>query len=238
MLESELENDELGVVTGEAAHLIPYALIAALSPLGFAATLAVMRTGRVRAFGFGVGVVLGQLFACSVLVVVGGASIPSRETAHPTFEGALELALGITLLCLAVATYFRPSSSRPSAGPGGRANELLERLGHVRALTVLFAGVLLGIGGPKRLVLTALASASISASGVTGSNEAALVVWYSALATVLVWLPVLGYLLLGTRAVTRLDRALEWLTRHRRPMTVGALLVIALVLIGDAATLL
>jgi len=32
-------------------------------------------------------------------------------------------------------------------------------------------GLLLGIGGPKRLVLTALASASITAAGITGSGR-------------------------------------------------------------------
>ncbi len=225
-------------MTDEAAHLIPYALIAALSPLGFAATIAVLRTGRLRALGFGVGVVLGQLLACAVLVIVGEASFPSHETSHPRFEGLLQLALGIALLCLAVAVYRRPPSSAQEAGSSGRSQELLERLGHIRPFTALIAGLLLGIGGPKRLVLTALASASISASGVTGANEPALVVWYSAIATVLVWVPVVAYLLLGQWAVSRLDLTLEWLTRRRRPVTVCALVVIAVVLIGDGVALL
>jgi hypothetical protein len=73
---------------------------------------------------------------------------------------------------------------------------------------------------------------------VTGSNEAALVVWYSALATLLIWVPVVGYLLLGPWAVSHLDRGLGWLTRRQRPVTVCALVVVALFLIGDAAALL
>jgi hypothetical protein len=220
-------------VTGEAARLIPYALIAALSPLGFAATIAVMRTGRLRVFGFGVGMVLGQLLACAILVAVGGASFPSHETSHPTFEGLLQFGLGIALLYLAVAVYRRPSKSAPDASSSARSKELLERLGHVRVFTALFAGLLLGVGGPKRLVLSTFASASILASGVNGSDQVALVVWYSALATVLIWVPVLGYLLLGQWAVARLDLGLEWLTRRQRPATVCALVVIALVLIGN-----
>ena len=52
-------------------------------------------------------------------------------------------------------------------------------------------------------MLTALASAAIAASGITGSNEAALIVWYGLLATMLVWLPVLGYLLLGADIAPR-----------------------------------
>lgn len=234
----EPDDGVLAHMTGEAARLIPYALIAALSPLGFAATIAVIRTGRLRAFGFGVGVVLGQLVACAVLVVLGGASIPSREASHTTFEGLLELALGIALLCLAVAVYRRPSRWAQNPAASGRSKKLLDRLGHVRAITALFAGLMLGIGGPKRLVLTALASASISASGMTGSSEAALVIWYSTLATVLIWAPVLSYLLLGQWAIALLDRGLEWLTRWQRPVSVSALIVIALWLVSVGIALL
>jgi Sap, sulfolipid-1-addressing protein len=225
-------------VLAEAAYLIPYALLAALSPLGFAAAITVLRTDRLRALGFAVGVVLGQLLASAILVAVGGASIPSRRKSHPTFEGLLGLGLGIAVLCLAVIVIRRPSDVTPTPGGSGRSREALERLTHVRPFTALVAGLMLGIGGPKRLVLTALASASITAAGVSGSNQAALILWYSALATIVVWLPVLGYLLLGKWALTWLDRGLDWLSRHQRPATVCALVVVALVLLANAAALL
>ena len=80
---------------GEAIRLIPYALLAALSPLGFAATITVMKTGRVTALGFALGVLLGQLLACAILVFVGGASIPSRDRNHPTFQGLLGCGLAL-----------------------------------------------------------------------------------------------------------------------------------------------
>jgi hypothetical protein len=83
-----------------------------------------------------------------------------------------------------------------------------------------------------------LASASIAASGITGSNEAALIVWYGLLATVLVWLPVLGYLLLGNRAMTTLDAAVEWLSGHPRPATVYVLVVLGVALLVSGVRLL
>ena len=64
---------------------------------------------------------------------------------------------------------------------------MIERLGRLRFLTTLLAGLLLGIGGPKRLVLTALAATTITTSGIASSSEAALVVLYVGLATALVW---------------------------------------------------
>ena len=219
-----------------ALQLVPYALIATLSPLGVAATLTVMRTGRLQALGFGLGVVAGQLLACATLVFLGSVTIPDRAKAHPTFQGVLALGLGLALLVLAFVVRRRPESVRPTST--GRSKAALERLEHVHVLTASGLGLLLGIGGPKRLVLTALASASIAASGSTGSNEAALVVWYGLLATVLVWLPVVAYLLLGDPVIARLDTALAWLARQRRPVTVYALVLIGTALLLNGVLLL
>lgn len=219
-----------------ALHLIPYALLATLSPLGFAATLTVMRTGRLKALGFAVGVVLGQLLMCSILVGLGAAATPGHTKAHPTVEGLLALGLALVLLSYAYVVYRRPETAVRTSS--GRSKAALERLQHVHVLTASGVGLLLGIGGPKRLVLTALASASIAAAGLSGSNETALIGWYGLLATILVWLPVLAYLLLGNRAVATLDAAMEWLSRHRRPATVYTLVIIGLVLLVDAARVL
>ncbi len=219
-----------------AVHLIPYALVAMLSPLGFAATITVLRTGRLKALGFGLGVVVGQLFACAALIAVGAAITPSRTKAHPTFGALLELGLGIALVCGAFVAHRRPETvSHPSSG---RTQAALDRLQRVHVLTATAVGLLLGIGGPKRLVLTGLAAASITATGFSGSNRAILVCWYALLATALVWFPVLAYLLLGNSAVSRLDAALEWLRRYRRPATVYALAAIGAVLLIDGALLL
>jgi hypothetical protein len=219
-----------------ALQLVPYALIATLSPLGVAATLTVMRTGRLQALGFGLGVVAGQLLACAVLVLVGSVAIPQPTKEHPTFQAVLALGLGVALLVLAVVVQRRPQAVKPASS--GRSRAALDRLQHVHVLTASGLGLLLGIGGPKRLVLTALASASIAASGATGSNEAALVVWYGLLATVLVWLPILAYFVLGDLVVAWLDGALAWLARQRRPVTVYALVLIGLVLLVNGALLL
>ena len=215
-----------------AIHLIPYALVATLSPLGFAATLTVMRSGRLKALAFALGVVVGQLLACTALVVVGGVATPSRTKAYPTVQGLLELGLALALLTYAFVVHRRREPEpRPASG---RSSAALERLQRVHSLTALGVGLLLGIGGPKRLVLTALASASITAAGITGSNELALVGWYSLLATSLVWLPALAYLFLGNRAVATLDAAIEWLARNRRQATVWVLVILGLALLVDA----
>jgi hypothetical protein len=223
-------------VLSAAVQLIPYAFIAALSPLGFAATITVMRAGRVKALGFAVGVVVGQLLACATLVAAGAVTLPGRTEAHPEAQALIELGLAFALLSYASVVYHRPETPHRTAS--GRSTAALERLQRVHVATTSGIGLLLGIGGPKRLVLTVLASASITASGVTGLSVSPLIGWYGLLATVLVWLPVLAYLLFGAWAIAKVDGAMEWLAGHRRPATVYTLVIFSVALVINAVALL
>jgi hypothetical protein len=221
-------------VTTDALYLIPYAVVAAASPLGLAATLTVLRTGRVQALVLAVGVLAGQLLACAALVLIGAASV-SHRTKRPYVEGVLELLVGLALLVLTFHVHSRPERKERTSG---RSRQILDRLRRVRLKTDFVAGVALGIGGPKRLVLTALAASSITAAGVDGARAAALVVWYCGLATVVVWAPVLAAILLGDRAVDLLDRGFRWLTRHQRAVTISVLLVVGLYFFAHGLALL
>ena len=106
----------------------------------------------------------------------------------------------------------------------------------MRFLTATIAGLLLGIGGPKRL-LTALAATAITTAGVGDADEAALVVFYCALATVLVWGPVVVFVLLGDRVVQMMTRAQREVARRQPEVKIYAFLVLAGVLILDAISL-
>jgi hypothetical protein len=215
-------------------QLILYALLAMLSPLGFAATLAVIQSGRVKALGFGIGFVAGQLLACALLVVAGAAVIPDREPGHATFRSLLMIGFGIAALSLAVMVRSRPESATPRSS--GRSQEVLERLGRLRVGTALVAGLLLGIGGPKRLVLAALAAASISAATTDGSEATVSVVLYTTIATLLAWAPILAFEVVGDRALTSLGEAQKWLSRHQRRATFYALLLVGLLAIAQGVT--
>ena len=218
-------------------QLILYGLLAMLSPVGFAATLAVIRSGRFKALGFGIGFVAGQLLACALLVMAGAAVIPDPETGHDTARSLLAIAFGVAVLLLGGNVRRRPASTTPRSSE--RSQAVLERLGRLRVGTALVAGLLLGIGGPKRLVLTALAAASISASSADHSRATVSVVLYTAIATLLAWAPILAFVVLGDRALASLDAAQRWLSDHQRIATYYALLVIgALAIVEGVAGLL
>ena len=217
-------------------QLLLYALLAGFSALAFAATIAVMQAGRLKTLGFGTGFVVGQLFICSLFVIVGVVVTGASKRTHAALLATLELLLA--LLLIAVALRLRRAPPVATEGSSERTQAVLERLSRMRFLTTSIAGFLLGIGGPKRLLLTALAATAITTAGVRDAGEAALVVWYCALATVLVWVPVIVYVLLGERAVGVMRRAQQRLAQRQPGVKVYAVLVVAGMLILDAISLL
>ena len=145
-----------------------------------------MGSGRLKALVFGVSFVVAQLLTC-VLALLVGASFTRHQHAYPTFQVILELLFGLALLAAALQFRRRPPAPPNADGPS-RSQAVLERLSRLRFSTALLAGALLGIGGPKRLVLTFLAAATIDSAGLGSSSEAlALAIFYTGVATVLVW---------------------------------------------------
>ena len=217
-------------------QLLLYALLAGFSALAFAATIAVMQAGRLKTLGFGIGFVLGQVFTCSLFVIVGVVVTGASKRTHSALLATLEVLLA--LLLIAVALRVRRAPPVETEGSSERTQAVLGRLSRMRFLTTAIAGFLLGIGGPKRLLLTALAATAITTAGVSDAGEAVLVVWYCAVATVLVWGSVVIYVLLGDRAVGVMTRAQQRLARRQPGVKVYAFLVLAGLLILDAVSLL
>jgi len=68
-------------------------------------------------------------------------------------------------------------------------------------------------------------------------DAAVLVVWYTLLATALVWCPVVAYLLAGEWAVVQLDAGLAWMARHSRPLLACAVALFGVLLLVDGLVL-
>lgn len=214
-------------------QLLLYGILAALSALTVAATVAVMQAGRLRALGFGVAFFFGQAFTCSLFVGIGVVSTGSKG--HSAVRAGLDLFLAFAALALAAQIGRRPPARR--TGSNERTRAFLDRLGRLRFRTTVLAGFVLGIGGPKRLLLAALAATAITTTGVGDANEALLVVWYVAVATVLVSVPVVCFALFGERVIGVMKRAQEGVARRQPQIAVYALTLIAAFLVVDAITL-
>jgi hypothetical protein len=214
------------------AHVLFYALAAAVSPLALTATFVVIRSVRPRTNGisFLSGFLLGTTIACGVGLAVGEAAF-KRLDSHETAVGVLTLLLGIALL--AVGFRSRHASPRRQV-EGGRAHAILAGLGSVRPAAAFSMAGLLGFGGPKRLVLTFLAMASISEASLGDVEDLTLVVVYIAVATVLVSVPVGVVIIAGERAAVILARSQSWLTDHAAGLRVWLALGIGAALVVDA----
>src|SRR4029077_20502097 len=129
-------------------------------------------------------------------LVLGQAAV-DRLDSHETVEGVLTLLLGVALV--AVGPRARPAPPRSSAR-GSRASAILAGLRNVRPAAAFSMAGLLGFGGPKRLVLTFVAMATISEASLGDAEDLTLVLVYIAVSTVLVSVPVGIVIIAGEHA--------------------------------------
>ena len=216
----------------EVVRLLLYALLAAFSPLALAATMTAIQAGRRQALGLGVGFVAGQLVTTALFVILNFAAVGSTKRAYPGLRAALALALAVALVWLASRVRRRPPPA--SEGSNSRARAMLARLGRLGYLTTLAVGLGLGVGGPKRLLLTILAAALIATSGAGPSGEAELVAVYVTFATALVWGPVVFYVVRGEKAIALMKAAQRQASQHQPTVTIYALWGLAALLVIDA----
>ena len=169
-------------------HVLFYALAAAASPLVLTATFVVIRSDRPRTNGvaFLSGFLLGTVIACGLGLVVGEATVQKLD-AHDTIEAVVTLLLGAALVFAGLRA--RKAPVRPES-EGGRAAAILAGLSRVGPAASFSMAGLLGFGGPKRLVLTFLAMASVSEAALGDVGAVSLVAIYIGVATILVWVPV------------------------------------------------
>jgi len=212
-------------------RILLYGLIAALSPLAFAATIAVLKSRRARLNGliYAVAFLLGESVVVLLVIGVGAITAPGQDS-RQTAAAVLELALGALLLA-AAARVHRGVAARQSSD--GRTRRLLARLEGLTAWLAFWAGFLLGVGGPKRLTLSIIAATTISAAGLSSPDQVVAGALYVVVGGLLVWVPVALYLVAGKRSAAWMARAESWLTANQRTVTVGSLAVFGVVLVVD-----
>ena len=218
-----------------------YGLVAATSPLALTTTLVVLRSGRPRINGLiYAGAFLGAATTVLLIVVAEGvATSVATGDGHPTLQALLALGFGAALLATAVHIRRHPPGPHAPDGPltprpPSRLTRMTNRIGHLGPLQALGIGVALGIGGPKRLAITILVAATITASGVGTLSGVMIGANYIIVGTVLVWLPVTLYVVAGERAEEWIASAQRWVGEHQATLTFYPSLIVGLVLVVDA----
>lgn len=226
-----LRSDWFRVITA-TGYVLFYALIAAASPLVLTATLVVIRSEqpRTNSIAFLTGFVVGTTIAAALGLILGVAAA-DRLDSHETLEGVLALLIGVALVMAGLRERHSPARPETEAGRGAA---IMARLSHVRPGAVLSVGLLLGFGGPKRLILTFLAMASLSQADLRGVMDLTLIVLYVAVATLLVSVPVGIVVIGGSRAAAIVARGESWLKSNAVLLRVWLTLGLGVALIIDA----
>jgi hypothetical protein len=210
-----------------------YALVAATSPLALTSTLFVLRSGRPRINGllYAGAFITTQTFVLAVALALGVASVTHGDE-HPGFEYGLTMLLGALLVVAAFYLRVHPRAHATKSGPN-KASAVLGRIKHLSPGQAIGVGAALGFGGPKRITVTLLVAGAIAASGLPFGRSATIAVEYIVIGTVLVWLPVVLYVIAGKRAEDWISAAQAWASAHEQTLTFSPALVVGLVLIAD-----
>ena len=217
----------------QGGHVLIYVVAAAISPILLTATFVVLQSEHPRRNGiaFLSGLLLGTCIACGLGLLIGHAVV-ERVDSHRNIEAVLTLLLGLVLLRIGLRA--RHPSPQPETEGSSRASAILAGLRNVRPAAAFSTAGLLGLGGPKRLVFTFLAMASISEAGIGGAADVTLIVTYIVIATALVWVPVGIVVVARERAAVILEHGQSWLTSHAAALRVWLPLGIGTALVVDA----
>ena len=213
-------------------HVLFYAIVAAASPLVLTATFLVVRGERPRTNGiaFLIGFVAGTTIACIIGLIVGEAAVDKLDS-HEAVADLLTLALGVLLVAFGLRARGREPA--PPAEGSSRTAAIMASLRHVHPAAACSMAGLLGFGGPKRLLLTLLAMASVNSAQTGSVANLTLALLYIAVATVLVWVPVGMVVVAGERAADLLGQGETWMTEHARELRIWLALAFGSALILD-----
>ena len=208
-------------------QLIPLALAAAMSSVPITATIFILLSeSRSRSgLAFLTGTVLGT-FAAVTLATVAGQALPGRPRQHDALIGKLEVVIGIAMVLLGVVTL----AGRPRAG-SGRGPGWLDGIGSFGILPVFGIGLALNLR-PKAVLLAAAAGLAISGADLPFDENLVLVVFYTAIATCTVVVPIVATILFPRRMEPRLVSAKGWIAAHSTVVGATIMILIGGVVIG------
>lgn len=219
-------------MAGIPAEVVPLAVATAVSPLPLVVMLVVLLTPRAVPNGFalasGWATALLVVGAATMALVGAGAGVDEQSRPVALLEGLL----GVGLLVLALRQWRRrPRGAADATIP--RWLSVADRFSPQRAYAM---GAVLVLANPKNLALTVAAGGAVAtATGEIGDRVASLV-FFAALGTVGLVVPLGLRIALGTRAVGLLSRWRRWLVAHGTPIACAVLVLIGVLLIARGAT--
>ncbi len=205
------------------------AVLASLSPTALLVAALYLGSARPRLVAgfYLIGATVMSLVMGLVLVVALRAANLSRPSAHATrYDFRLGLGIALVLLGIGLARRNRRRASDPAKAQEGFITRMMARPGPRSAFAV---GVL--VFAPGATFIAALQVIATARASVEMTAAALLVV--VVINVMLVWLPIVLHVVAPETTTRYLTSFNDWLRSHGRTITVGLLVVVGLILIGN-----
>jgi len=210
--------------------ILPFAIGIAISPVPIIAVILMLFSSRARINGpsFLVGWVFGV--AVVTLVVLWLADAGDVATDSSASDGVAwgKLVLGLALIMLGLRQW----RGRPKPGEQASMPKWMTSIDAFTPVKAFGLGVVLSAVNPKNLILSAGAGATIAQAGLSGSDDAVVVILFVIVASVSIAGAVLVYLFGGEKAQHVLDGWKAWLGEHNAAVMTVLLVVMGSVLLG------
>lgn len=201
------------------SQALALALAASIYPPAVAAVIALGRGAEVRsrvfAFVFAAGLVTYSVGALILYALVGLGATGSH---HLTPGAAVDVALGVLLMLLALRLHRRRPDPAAEGAPASATPSKIERYLESRRLAFVLGIVLYVLPSPIYIgAVKAIADANLSTSGELAAlaGVVAVMLW-------MVELPMLMLLVVPDRAASTLERINLWFARHGRSLAIVA----------------
>jgi MFS family permease len=211
------------------SQALALALAASIYPPAVAAVIALGRGAEVRSRVFAFVLAAGLVtYAVGALILYALVELGATGSHHLTPGAALDVALGVLLMLLALRLHRkRPDPAATAASAAGATPSKIERYLESRRLAFVLGIVLYVLPSPIYIgAVKAIADANLSTSG----ELAALAV----VVAVMLWmveLPMLMLLLVPERAAGALERINLWFARNGRSLGIVAAVAVGVYLI-------
>jgi MFS family permease len=210
------------------SQALALALAASIYPPAVAAVIALGRGAEVRSRVFAFVLAAGLVtYAVGALILYALVELGATGSHHLTPGAALDIALGVLLMLLALRLHRKRPDPTAAAPTASATPSKIERYLQSRRLAFVLGIVLYVLPSPIYIgAVKAIADAELS----TSDELASLI----AVVAVMLWmieLPMLMLLVVPDRAADTLERINLWFTRHGRTLAIAAAIAVGVYLI-------
>jgi threonine/homoserine/homoserine lactone efflux protein len=221
----------MGAAIGQ---LLPYAIAVSISPIPMIAVVLMLssKRGAENGLAFLLGAAIGLIAIGGAVLVLAGDSAADANGKPADSTSAVNLALGVLLIILALRSWRK----RPQRGEEAVLPKWMDSLDHFTPVKSLGLALSLSVVNFKNLLLTIAAATAIAQSTMNHTDEAIALAVFVVIGLIGPATPVAIYFAAGDQAEAKLSRMKDWLAANNAAIMAILLLLIGAKLLGDAIT--